>query len=246
MIKINDYLSEQFKVSLKTNLMPLELKKVIFHIVRNALIKVYGENYSIRCLQSSLAIIEIFNYYKVKSVIVEGNVCFALVYGKNPFQISWGGFWDKDHHYWVMSQFQDIIDLTIAQFHLHPNTLIEDQIPILPIWWTPAEISPKLFKYLPDRYGNPKEQLEKDESDKIKKLKDIILYEIEHGDINLADVDKIEIVTDMTKLNSLYNNGNIWICAVADMNNQIEFPEFIKAKEKILIKDYYKRKNNGT
>lgn len=81
------------------------LQNFIFSVVEEALISVYEENYSIRCLQSSLGIQRTLNKFGINSKIQVGACCFPIVSGINPYQISWGGFWDKDHHVWLISDF---------------------------------------------------------------------------------------------------------------------------------------------
>lgn len=242
-MKIKDYLKAN--ISNKKHL-PLNVKKLVFYIIQNALIKIYGKNYSDRCLQSSVGIIEILKYFNINTVLVEGSVCIALVYGDNPYKINYGGFWDKDHHYWVVSQFNDIIDFTISQFHLHPATKFKNQIPILPIWWCPAGIVPNLFRYLPENYGQPVDKLEKNESILLQKFKEIIITIIEEDDITQEELKTIELLTDEQKLNMLYEENDTWARVTGDLNDKLEFPNWIKNKERELLKKYYNRIGNGS
>lgn len=241
MKKIKSILENEFSTSKSTNQISDKLKKVMFCVVSRTLSKVYGENYSTRCLQSSIGIMSIFEMFEIKSLIVEGAVCFATVYGDNPYKFGWSGFWGQDHHYWVMSQFSDIIDLSISQLHIHPSKKISNQTPLLPVWWSPVDVMPSIFRYLPKIYGKAKVGLEGEEKRLLEEFKRQLRIEIESGVVNIEDIENTNILTGLHKLDELYVDGNIWIRTVLEINEMLAFPEWIQKEEKRLIEDYYRR-----
>ena len=180
----------------------------------------------------------ILDYLGIKSFVVEGSACLGLVYGNNPYRITWGGFWDKDHHYWLTSEYGDIIDFTISKLHIHPYEKIQNQVPILPIWWTPIDISPPIFKYLPKTFGRPQDKLEKEESIKLKEFKDDILKIIEEGTLNSHELNSFEILTGREKFIQLYEQRNTWIYIFIEKHKELKWPDWILNREQELIQNY--------
>jgi len=243
-----DFLREEFSLSNEQNEITLNLKKAIFCIIHKALVKHYGDNYSVRCLQSTYGIMTIMDYFGVRSVLVEGAACFGLVYGKNPYRITWGGFWNNDHHYWLVSQYGDIIDFTVSQLHLHPAEKYADQIPILPIWWSPIGVAPPIFRYLQKVFGKPLDMLEAEESAKLKEFNEYILNHIEEGTLDSNELDKIDILTGPEKFQQLYLQKNTWIHVFIEKHKELEWPDWILQREQELMENYNKKRNsnNGT
>jgi len=217
------------------------LQDFVFSVVEESLTNVYGENYSIRCLQSSLGIQKILKEFGINSSIQIGSCCFSVVEGTNPYQIVWGGFWDKDHHVWLLSEYFEIIDFTVSKLHLHPFRNGKNLAnPIPPIWWAPASIAPPIFKYLPNKLNiNLVPKLEEEENnellryfDKLDEIKSKKLKLLEEGYVP----HEFEALTGIQKLNELYESGNNWLNGSLIIQEQrIPFPDWIIEKEKELF-----------
>ena len=125
------------------------LRRFVLGIVDDSLRAHYGENYSIRCLQGTFAIASTLNALGLNCTQVRGAVCVleAKLNNCNP-EYGWSGFWDQDKHAWAVTQFNEIVDLTISQLHLHPrSTRAELAVPA--IWWNEPKKFPHSIIYLP-------------------------------------------------------------------------------------------------
>lgn len=109
----------------------------------------YGHNYSVRCLQASECIRSILAELGIQSRLLAGALCTASIYVGPPQEYGWFGFWGEDHHVWLVTEYAELIDLTIAQLHLHPAASRPDAYPIPAFWWHPIYEMPCAFKYLP-------------------------------------------------------------------------------------------------
>lgn len=125
------------------------LKVLTFQIVKRALIERFGENYSYCCLQSSVAIKQVLENFGIKSSLIMGGVCLPLVSKGVEFKSGWNGFWDQHHHFWIITEFDEIVDLTIAQINLHPDALGPDCVDPYPVWTSDSKIYSNVFLYLP-------------------------------------------------------------------------------------------------
>lgn len=125
------------------------LRRLIFSVVDNEARRRYADKYCMRCFQCSAAIVMLLKHLGIQSSMVAGAFCIAEVFD-DVRDLRWGGFWDRDHHVWAMSEFGEVIDLSIGQLHRHPRGTRDDAIPTPPIWWTDAGVMPPIFRYLPD------------------------------------------------------------------------------------------------
>lgn len=123
-----------------------ELQSFILSTVSHFLKKHYSENYADRCLQASLAIHQMLSFYGISSILFEGALCVPKV--TNGRSLDWQGFWDKDHHYWLYTEYSETIDLTISQIGIHPAFKGTSASPP-PIWWTDKKGMPDILTYLP-------------------------------------------------------------------------------------------------
>ena len=99
------------------------LRKFIFKIVDEAAKTIYGKNYSDRCAQTSEAIKYLLNALDIKSKIFVGSVCILEVYKrKSEVGFCWGGFWDDQSHLFNITEFSELVDLTISQLHLNQKS----------------------------------------------------------------------------------------------------------------------------
>lgn len=130
------------------------LRKYLFSLTHELLKKHYNENYSDRCLQSSMIIRSMLSDFGIASFLVEGALCSPIV-SKRADDIGWQGFWDKDHHYWLITEFGELIDLTIHQINRHQQSRNIERHDPPPIWWDDCGYLIKVIKYLPQMVVKP-------------------------------------------------------------------------------------------
>ena len=131
------------------------LRKFVLGIVDESLRDHYGENYSDRCFQSSMAIGETLEFLGICSKLWNGHVCMARVSIMNEEpEFGWAGFWDQDVHVWAFNEFGELIDLTISQLHQHSASSSRVDLPIPAIWWDDVDHWPTTMIYIPA--GNPR------------------------------------------------------------------------------------------
>ncbi|WP_417377329.1 hypothetical protein [Gimesia maris] len=139
-------------------------RQFVLGVVDESLRDHYGVNYSVRCFQSSRAISEAHNFFGIDCKTWTGHVCFLQIsLNENGPEFGWAGFWDQDHHLWAYNEFDELIDLTISQLHLHPASSSVNNLAIPAIWWEDMTRTPSTMIYLTD--GIPVEEFP--ESDKI-------------------------------------------------------------------------------
>lgn len=141
-------LKKEIKISKANKRTSLELKKYFLTLTSIKLINHYGENYSDRCLQASLGIKYLLACSGIRSYLVTGSVCIPNA-SMSPREIGWQGFWGQDHHYWLLNEFGELIDLAIHQVNLHPRSLRTNRHDPHPIWWNNCRYLPSFIKYLP-------------------------------------------------------------------------------------------------
>jgi hypothetical protein len=144
------------------------LRRLVLQLADEVLMAYYGPNYHSQCLQGSVAIQAILAELGFKSVIVSGAACFAEV---APGVLTWGGFWDEDHHVWVVAELGELIDLTISKLHLHPSSSRANFEPIPAVWWDNLDYMPCAFRYLPDTWGHVGTLLQADENELLVQLR---------------------------------------------------------------------------
>lgn len=102
-----------------------------------------------KCLQASAAIRRVLDLIGIRSTLWCGAVCFAEVFDSGS-DFAWGGFWDRDHHVWLVTEFGEYVDLSISQMHKHPGSRRSDGIPVPAVWWDDISRWPSVITYLPD------------------------------------------------------------------------------------------------
>lgn len=237
-----EYLQEQLQASRRDRKSSLFLRRFVFRVVDQILRDLYGENYSIRCLQSSIAIYELLASLGVRSHIFGGAVCLSRATVGYPYELSWAGFWDKDHHAWVATEWHEFADLTIGQLHLHPVTKTNDE-PIPPIWWHPADVMPPIIKYLPAGIVEPSEApLEAGDYERIKST----LQQAQADVMESCQPDRSLFGTilfgpsyldDLTKLNHPWAVKSL---EIQDLG--VPFPDWIVAREQQLMGEWQNRR----
>ena len=215
------------------------IKYLIFSILEDSLVEVYGSNYSMKCLQSSIATRELLNDLGFHSKLDYGSCCFSIVRGQYPYNLTWGGFWDKDYHIWVITEYHELVDFTISQMHLHPKLDLQVKIePILPLWYSPIDTMPSILKYLPQDFNivvqeklSGQDKVDLDSLLALAKKKLILAREN-----NQYRMYEKFIIENPSVLEHLLKNGNVWMKgSVMMQQKQIPLPAWIQNKEKELL-----------
>jgi len=233
----SEYINIQTEISHSEKRTSGFIREYVFFVVHKALLKYYGENYSTRCLQSSAAINMLLSGFGIKSTIFTGSICTIEVHKTgDTVDWSWSGFWGKEHHIFVISEFSDLIDFTIGQLHLHPHTINHNSLPMLPFWWSPINKWPPLIKYLPE---SPVEiSLAPNEMNDLNNFL-ICVTEINKNILQNYSPDDIKfwpIITGIEALNEITQSGNAWLNYASRFCSQgIELPEWIIKREKELV-----------
>ena len=221
------------------------LRNFIFKLVDEAIILIYGKNYSNRCAQASEAIKYLLNEFGIKSRIFAGSLCALEVFqSKSKIGFCWGGFWDNQTHLFNITEFGELVDLTISQLHLDRAQKIKNIFPLLPLWWQPIDSWPPIFKYLPDgpaKYGIP-------DDDKVNFTLFMDAVKNKYNEyitnLNKEDITFGTIIYNVDTLNLLTQMGNPWLKYSSNIIDtaMLTFPEYIITKEKKMIENYKNKK----
>ena len=179
--------------------------------MEKSLIEHYGDEYSMRCLQSSVVISRILNDLGIKSREFFGAVCVSQVFEDSNRMSSWNGFWGDSHHVWTITEYNELVDLSIGAIHAHPKSKEHKQVPMPPLWWSNIEYWPYILRYLPE--GPIKLNLSESETKDIEEFTARTLKELEKT-LNNKNVNSIEyspILCGKDSLNELYESGHLWM-----------------------------------
>lgn len=148
MIK-ESFIKKQVEKAARIGATPPVLRSLVLSLVDQVAQEHYGDQYPLKCLQTAAGIQHVLAAIGIQSRLWCGAVCFAEAFEDVP-NISWGGFWDQDHHIWVITEFKEYVDLSISQLHRHPRSRRADGIPIPAVWWDDITLWPPVIRYLPD------------------------------------------------------------------------------------------------
>ncbi|MEZ8257405.1 hypothetical protein BCU92_02560 [Vibrio cyclitrophicus] len=212
------------------------IRRLCFSVVENVLIQHYAESYSMRCLQSSLAISLILKRFGIKSEACTGEVCVPQVFSDTNTGPRWNGFWGDDHHVWLMTEFGEIIDLNIKYLHLHPVNKGNDQLQMPAIWWTDAARTPSVIKYLPQ--GPISVALPNEEMIDLQEFQVKVNQELD-AFVEFNSVQKVvftPILHDPETMNELYSKGDRWLVkSAAFQGGKLPYPQRIVERERELM-----------
>ena len=204
------YLSKAIKETKKRNSTSYYIKHGVLLSVDYALCLVYGKNYSMKCFQSSLAIQYLLELIGIHSQVHGGAACFGRALENECCTIGWSGFWGDETHAWVVTEFRELIDLTISQLHIHPKSQTQDEaVPI--IWYSPIDKFPVIIRYEPS--GEAKGKLLPQEWAEVDKLKVLAQERFEkYFQSPLLEPNlPAPLLTGPESLQRLHNAGNRWL-----------------------------------
>lgn len=237
MIKPN-FLKKQINKSRAQRTTAPFLRRLVFTTVDQVAREHYELAYPMKCLQTSAAAKALLENLGIKSRLWMGATCFAEAFEQGD--VIWGGFWDRDHHVWLVTEFSELVDLSIAQMHQHPNRKRDDGIPVLPIWWDETDQWPDVIRYLPD--GPVKIGL--DDPVEIADL-NIFLTKVRNRFEDLLRLRCVEdvkfgpILADVAMMDSLHKQNHPWLIRAAQFSDRgIPFPPWIQKRDAELTAAY--------
>ncbi|MFA6238137.1 MAG: hypothetical protein WC635_12460 [Bacteriovorax sp.] len=227
-------LKKEIRTSKKNKRTTLELKKYFFTLTSSLLSNHYGENYSDRCLQASLGIKYLLSCAGIESFLVQGALCIPVI-RKEHFEFGWQGFWDQDHHFWLITEFGEHIDLTIHQANIHPAFTGSKQHTPTPIWWNNFSNMPSVLKYLNLTIYPAKQSVELQEKEENEALQSFLAnikskntkFQREYTQSSFE-----KILSTSEDMILWENQKDPWLMGLRIYNdNPIEFPNWIVEKE---------------
>jgi hypothetical protein len=172
--------------------------------------------------------------------MVVGSVCVIEIFKENEkINWQWGGFWNEEHHIFAISEFSDLIDLTISQLHLHPNSENRNFFPLLPFWWSPLTKWPPLIKYIPEK--NAELHLNEREMSEIENFLATVSKTADELKTNMQieEIEQFPLLTGSDSLNYYTEQGNEWLVWAKKIAYKgISLPEAIIEKERAVINSF--------
>lgn len=214
------------------------LRRLIFSVVEHEARRRYATKYCMRCFRCSAAIVMLLKHLGIQSGMVAGAFCIAEVCG-DIRDLRWGGFWDRDHHVWAMSEFGEVIDLSIGQLHRHPRATRDGAIPTPPIWWADAGVMPPIFRYLPDTVVHA--LADSAEIVDLEEFKSAVTSEFDHvlERSEIADIAFGPILDGMGTLQAMTDAGEPWATNVFVVQRyDLPLPPWVAEREAELLEHH--------
>jgi hypothetical protein len=178
----------------------------------------------------------------IAATLFTGAVCFAEVFKEEDSVVGWSGFWDKDHHVWAVTEFGELVDLTVSELHLHPASKRRDAVPVPAVWWDDLELWPRVIRYLPE--GPISIALPCDEMIDLDEFKANVL-DVMNRVLNESAVNEIifhPIMEGVNSINLLTKEGNLWLSKSLKFQDiNVPFPEWIQKRENELRQQFSER-----
>ncbi len=212
------------------------LRRLVFSTVDEVATAHYGPRYSTKCLQASACIQAVLGRFGVKSQLWIGAMCVAEVFDEPGYE-SWGGFWDQDHHVWVITEYAELVDLSISQLHRHPRCRRPDGVSIPALWWTDLDQWPPVIRYLPD--SPIKIGLEGEDADDLASFQAKVMAALD-ARLATSTVQSTafgRILSDVEWMNEATERGDPWLTrALVFVDTAIAFPDWIRERERELLR----------
>jgi len=236
MIK-NAFIKKQIAKARKESRTPDFLRRLSFLVVDKVLTEHYDDSYSMKCLQSSLALSLVLDKFDIRSKAFVGELCVSQVFEDEKLMPSWNGFWGEDHHVWLCTEFGEFVDLTVKYLHHHPLSKSRNQLQMPAIWWSDTTQWPTVIRYLPQAPVNP--QLPEHEMDDLGRFKKLVSKELESV-IKFCSVNDIEfypILHGPESMNELHAKGDLWLQkSILLQEHNIPHPQRIIEREQELMR----------
>lgn len=209
MIK-RQFINKQIKKSVAEKRTASFLRRLVSQIVDSVSRSHYANDYSMKCVQTAAASKMLLSKFGIGSYLTMGAACFPKILDTGRFA-GWTGYWEEDHHVWIETEFNEIVDLSISQLHEHPRTIVpEMKTPA--IWWDQKSGWPPIIRYLCDTYAGDVDLDDagdqasyKEFIDKVQVAFSNILVEKTVGDVVFSP-----ILCDVDQLNNWTREGHPW------------------------------------
>ena len=218
------------------------VQHLVMQIVDEAARSHYPNDYPMKCLQTAGAIQHVLLKLGITAQLYAGAVCFTKVDPSGKF-VGWTGFWDTDHHIWLHTEFEEIVDLSVSQLHLHPVTQGEE-LPLPAIWWNYREGLPPIFKYLPDVPVAKIEMIDPDQSIYVEFLKHVdSLFDEYLSNRSPGDILFTRLLSYTGQLNEWTEAGDPWLNGSLEiLNVEKPHPQWMIEREAEISAAYAKGK----
>ena len=227
MIK-RQFIKKQTKKSHHTKCTSLFLRRLIFQTVDVVTRAHYGNEYCMKCLQTSTGVQILLADMGIKSRLTFGAVCAPKLLKTGKFG-GWTGFWDDDHHVWLETEFGEVVDLSISQLHEHPNTKIPElQTPA--VWWNQKHGWPPIIRYLFDTQVDSIKLTNLDDQTDYEYFSDKVQDEFSTAleDKSVQDIAFSPLLGDANQLKAWAEENDPWATgALTVLKYQIAFPPWI-------------------
>lgn len=187
------------------------LRHVAFSIVDQALRAHYGTDYGDRCVQAALGVAKVLGLAGVETFFLHGTLSMPIRFDPASGPVI-GGFWgDGGTHTWVVTEFKELVDLTISHFTKNPRRGYGASPP--PFWLYRADLAPPGVQYVPDP-PCPVELYMEDPADEadlavfMTKLEEVIQQTLGHADSQDLLFDPI--LENPRTLARLLEQGHEW------------------------------------
>lgn len=216
------------------------IQHLTLQIVDEAARSHYLNDYPMKCLQTAGGIQHILHKLGITAQLYAGAVCFTKIDPSGKF-VGWTGFWGADHHIWLHTEFNEIVDLSASQLHNHPLTQGEE-LPLPAIWWDYRQGLPAVFKYLPDVPVAKIEMEEPDQSIYLKFLERVdCLYDEYLSKRSPDDILFKRLLSHISQLNEWTDAGDLWLNgSLQILNVEKPHPQWIIEREAEISSAYAK------
>lgn len=210
------------------------LRRLVFSVVDEVAVAHYGAHYPTRCLQVSAAVRTVLERFGIRSSLWVGAVCVAEVFEDAGFATR-GGFWDQDHHLWLTTEYDELVDLSISQIHRHPRSQRSEGIAIPAVWWSDLGQWPPVIRYLPD--APVKIGLQGEDVADLSSFQGKVMAALDArlATNSVQDTAFARMLCDVDGMNEATRLGDPWLTrAVVFVDGHIPFPDGIQQRERQL------------
>lgn len=213
------------------------LRRLIFSTIEQTAKTRYAADYPVRCLQTSVAAQALLARFGIKSELWLGALCAAGLY-TDPPAATWVGFWDQDHHVWLRTEFNELVNLSASQLHQHPRSQRKDGIGMPAVWWDDISEWPSVIRYLPDTWLRAVRLPDAGDQADLEAFEGAVsILTDEH--LQNASVEQIAfgpILDNVETMNRLTQAGHPWVRgALAYQNLDVDFPPWVLEREQELV-----------
>jgi len=139
--------------------------------------------------------------YNIESQIIYGHASWIEILNNN--KPIWAGCWGESFHFWLVSEFNEMIDLHVSIAHRSPNQQNKKSIASAPMLWTKQ--IPNFYQYKPIGIADP-EPTETKAQNWLKKIHEKILHKCTEENTEEIFPDEAIICSDKNLLDDTNNS----------------------------------------